>query len=77
MKITEVPVQTGLAEAAIERLTGSKGFTTMLIVFEVAELPEGQEIFDVSTQVMASPLTGMFDHEVLFVPTTVPFRCHS
>ena len=39
VKVTEAPAQTGFAEAAIETLTGCKGFTVMVIVLEVAGLP--------------------------------------
>ena len=56
--VTEVPAQTGFAEAAIETLTGSIGFTVMVTVFDVAGFPEGQVAFDVSWQVIASAATG-------------------
>ena len=57
-KVTEVPAQTGLAEAAIDTLTGSSGFTVMVTVFDVAGLPVGQVAFEVSTQVTTSLLVG-------------------
>ena len=57
-KVTEVPVQTGLDEAAIDTLTGSKGLTVMVTVFEVAGLPVGQVALEVRTQVTRSLLTG-------------------
>ena len=59
VKVTEVPAQTGLAEAAIDTFTGSKGFTVMVTVFEVAGLPVGQIALDVSKQTTTSILTGM------------------
>ena len=39
VKVTEVPSQTGFAEAAIETLTGCNGFTVIDTVLEVAGLP--------------------------------------
>ena len=47
VKVTEVPAQTGLAEAAIETLTGKTGLTVMVTVFEVAGLPVTQDKLDV------------------------------
>jgi hypothetical protein len=58
VKVTEVPEQTGLADAAMLKLTGRFGLTVMVTVFEVAGLPVAQVAFDVSTQVIASVLTG-------------------
>ena len=58
VNVTEVPAQTGLAEAAIDKLTGSSGFTVMVTVFEVAGLPVGQVAFEVNTQVTTSLLVG-------------------
>ena len=59
VKVTEVPAQTGLAEAATDTLTGKLGFTVMVTVFEVAGLPVGQVAFEVSTQVTRSLLEGV------------------
>ena len=47
VKVTEVPAQTGFAEAAIETLTGRFGFTVMVTVLEVAGLPVLHVISDV------------------------------
>ena len=58
-------------------LTGTAVEIVIVMVLEFTGLLVAQEELDVTLQYMASPLTGMFDHEVLFVPTTVPFRCHS
>ena len=58
VNVTEVPAQTGFAEAAIETFTGSIGFTVMVTVLDVAGFPEGQVAFDVSWQVIASAATG-------------------
>ena len=58
MKVTEVPAQTLLAEAAIDTLTGNNGLTVMVMEFDVAGLPEIQVAFEVKTQVTASPVAG-------------------
>ena len=60
VNVTEVPAQTGLVEATIVTLTGRLGFTVMVIVFEVAGLPVGQVASEVRTQVITSPLTGVY-----------------
>ena len=58
VKVTEVPAQTGLAEAAIEMLTGKFGLTVMVTVLEVAGLPVAQVALEVRTQVTASLFRG-------------------
>ena len=58
VKVTEVPAQTGLAEGAIDTLTGSRGFTVMVTVLDEAGLPVGHVALDVSTQTTASLLEG-------------------
>ena len=59
VKVTEVPAQTGFAEAATDTFTGSSGFTVMVMIFEVAGLPLGQVALEVKTQVIASLFTGV------------------
>ena len=59
VKVTEVPEQTGLAEAAIATLTGKFGLTVMVTVLEVAGLPVAQVAFEVKMQVTASLFRGM------------------
>ena len=56
MKVTDVPAQTGFAEAAMLTLTGKIGFTVIVTVLLVAGLPLVQVSLDVSTQVTRSPL---------------------
>ena len=51
IKVTEVPAQTGFAEAEIKTLTGINGFTIMLIAFDVAGEPVAQVSFEVRVQV--------------------------
>ena len=42
VNVTVVPAQTGLAEAAIETLTAGDGLTDMVMVLELAGLPDLQ-----------------------------------
>ena len=58
VKVTLVPEQMLLEEAPIDTLTGSNGFTIILMVLEVAGLPVAQVISEVRTQVTASLFTG-------------------
>ena len=61
VKVTEVPAQTGLADATIEMLTGRFGLTVMVTTLEVAGLPVAQVALEVKIQVTASPLTGIYE----------------
>jgi hypothetical protein len=77
VNITEVPEQTGFAEAAILTLTGKLGLTTIVIVLEVAGLPVTHDAFDVKTQVTISPdARAAFVYVVLLVPMLTPFNFH-
>ena len=58
MKVTEVPAQTLLADAAIDTLTGNNGLTVMVMAFEVAGLPDLQVSLEVRSQVITSPVAG-------------------
>ena len=58
VKVTLVPAHMLFCEAPIAILTGSNGFTIMLIVLEVAGLPLAHVALVVKTQVTASLLTG-------------------
>ena len=58
VNVTEVPEHTGLADAAIETLTGRFGLTVIVIGLDVAGLPVGQVAFDVRTHVITSPVAG-------------------
>ena len=46
VKVTEVPAQTGFADAVIEMLTGSNGFTVMSTILETAGFPVVQAAFE-------------------------------
>ena len=54
VKVTEVPAHMEVDVADTETLTGKFGFTVIVIVFEVAGLPEVQVALEVITQVIAS-----------------------
>ena len=58
VKVTEVPAQTGFAEAAMVTEAGRLVLTVMVTVFEVAGLPVAQVAVEVITTYTASPLTG-------------------
>ena len=49
VNVTEVPSQTGFADAAIVTLTGNGGFTVIVTASEVAGFPETQNRFEVIT----------------------------
>jgi hypothetical protein len=57
-KVTKVPVQTEVAEAEIETLTGKLLLIVIVTVFEMAGLPVAQVALEVNWQVMASELAG-------------------
>ena len=61
VNVTLVPAQTGLVEAVMETLTGNKGFTVMVIVFDVAGFPVGQVSFEVRVQVTWSLVSGVYE----------------
>lgn len=77
VKVTLVPEQIGLEEAAIATLAGRTGFTVMVTVLEVAGLPVAQVAFEVITQLIVFPLaSALFEYVVLLVPTLEPFSFH-
>ena len=58
MKVTVVPAQTVVADAATETLTGNNGFTVMVTVLLTAGLPVVQVSLEVRVQVMVFPFAG-------------------
>jgi hypothetical protein len=56
VKVTEVPEQMVVAEAAMLTLAVREEFTVMVMAFEVAGFPEMQVALDVITQVTTSLL---------------------
>ena len=59
VKVTDVPSQTGLTDAATATLTGKFGFTVIVTGNEVAGLPVAQVALEVKSQVITSPLSGI------------------
>jgi hypothetical protein len=55
VKVTELPEQTGFADAAIVTLTGKFALTVMVIVLDVAGVPVAQPAFDVMMQETVLP----------------------
>jgi len=76
VKVTEVPAHIGLADAPIVILTAAVAVTLIVTVLEVAGLPVGQLILEVSTQVTASLFNGIYENVELFVPAFTPFTFH-
>jgi hypothetical protein len=77
VKVTLVPEQIVVAEAAILTLAGKFGFTVIVTVLEVAGLPVAQVALDVSTQVTTSLFTNEpLLYVALFEPTLLPFTFH-
>ena len=68
MNVTEVPAQTGFAEAAIVTLTVRIGLTVIVTVFDVAGFPDGQVALEVSKQVIASAFAGIYEYAELVAP---------
>jgi hypothetical protein len=60
VKVTELPRQNGFDEAEIELLTARYGLTIIVIELLVAGFPVGQTALDVNTQVIISPLIGVY-----------------
>ena len=77
VKVTEVPAQIGLAEAATEMLAGKFGFTVMATELDVAGLPVAQVALEVNTQVTISPFAKeLLEYVALLVPTLASFTFH-
>jgi hypothetical protein len=73
-------MHTLVAEASIVTLTGSIGFTTIVIAFDVAGLPDSQTALEVNTQVTTSPSAGTNENVESppdpAVSITTPFTNH-
>ena len=77
VKLTVVPAHTVLPVEAMDTDTGSSGLTVMVMALDVAGLPVGQAMEEVSRQVTASPLTGTKLYEAFVAPVTlVPLTLH-
>jgi len=60
VKLTVAPVQTVVASAAMETLTGNELSTVMIMELEVAGLPVAQVALEVRIQVTTSPFAGVY-----------------
>jgi hypothetical protein len=78
VKVTELPAQIAPeGDADILTLTGSTGFTVMVIGLDVAGLPIAQVKDDVKTTLTISLFESVFVVKVeLFVPAFDPLICH-
>jgi hypothetical protein len=77
VKVTDVPVQIGLADGAIVTLTGRFVLTVIVIVLDVAGLPVAQVAFEVRTHVTRFPFArAELVYVLLFVPTFPPLSFH-
>jgi hypothetical protein len=68
VKVSKLPIHTGLDEAVIVTLTGSGLFTVIKIELDVAGFPVAQGRLEVITQMTLSPLAGEYVKYGLFVP---------
>jgi hypothetical protein len=73
VNVTELPRQTGLADAETATLTGRFGLTVIQIWFDNAGFPVVQGRTEVSSHVMQSPLSGIQEKMELFDPVFTPF----
>ena len=71
MKVTGVPAQTVVADAAILTASVAAAFTVIVIAFDVDVAGDTQVPDGVMTQVTTSPLASELDVYVLPVPTFV------
>ena len=77
VKVTLVPAQIVVADAAAVTLTGKFGFTVIVIPVLVAGLPVAQVALDVNTTVTISPLFKVVVVNILLlVPALAPFTFH-
>ena len=72
VRVTDVPLQTVVRGVVITMLTGFTVFSTIVIEFDVAGLPEGQATLEVRMQWTISPLAGIYviDGMVCTIPPT-------
>ena len=59
VKVTNVPVQTGLSEGVIETVGKTVGLIVIVIGLETAGFPVAQLISDVTRQVITCPFKGV------------------
>jgi hypothetical protein len=76
VNVTEVPWHTLFWLTATETDAGRTGFTTIVIVLEVAGLPVMQLIPEVITTYTTSPFTGVYVYVGRLAPTGNVFLYH-
>ena len=77
MKVTRVPEQIVVAEAATETLAGRFGLTVIVTALDVAGLPVAQIALEVITQVTWFPFArDEVVYMALLVPTLEPLSFH-
>jgi hypothetical protein len=77
VKVTAIPGQIVVAEAATLTDGTGAGVTAMGIAVLVAVSGDAQTAFDVITTVTLSLLFNVLEEKTgLFVPTFTPFTCH-
>jgi len=76
VKVTGFPRQMGLEDAVMPTETGNEVLTIMVMVFEVAGLPDMQDELDVRMQDTRSLLAGVYVKAGLLVPALVPLTFH-
>ena len=77
VKVTLVPAQIVVADAAILTLAGKLGFTFIVTALLVAGLPVAQVAFDVITTVTTSLSVNVVEVKMgLLLPAFVPFTFH-
>ena len=74
--VTDIPEQTGFADAVIFILTGRFGLTVTVIWFEIAGLPVGQIALEVRIQYTRSPDAGLYVYVDEFVPALTLLTFH-
>ena len=76
LKVTEVPVQTVIAEEVMLMLTGNTGMTVTATWLLEAGLLVVQGRLEFRSQLTTSPFAGIYVRNVEFVPLFIPFTFH-
>jgi uncharacterized protein YodC (DUF2158 family) len=74
--VTGVPSHSLLVEDEILTEETNNGITVMLIVLDVAKIPEVQTSVDVIITFTVSLLDGLYVYVLKLMPAIVPFTCH-
>jgi hypothetical protein len=76
VKVTEVPVHIGFADAVTDTLTGIDGVTIMVTVFDIPGFPVAQLKFEVRIHLTWSLFAGVQVKVELLRPAFIPFTFH-